>query len=440
MRDNRFYDTPRSDNRTAFQIDRDRVLYSSAFQRLAHVTQVVSADETHIFHNRLTHSLQVAQVARRIAEFLASEGSDHHKVRDDKGTLIDVNPDVCEAAALCHDLGHPPYGHITEELLQELTLENGLTDSFEGNAQSFRIVNKLSSLDISCPGLDLTRATLNAILKYPWMKRQNTGKRKRNKWGAYASERREFEWARELTPNHEFEQCIEAAIMDWADDVTYSVHDLEDFYRAGLIPLDRLGVDSRERQRFLDSILEREKDLLPYSENAIEEKLKDLTETWTELKPYEGGSTQRKLVRTMSSQLIGQYVRCVSCKWSDEKSEHVLDIPKEKRLEVFILKQLTWHYVILRSSLSTQQAGQKHVIRTLFGIFNSALNSTSALGIFPHFYREELLELRQKEKSLKSQLRVVVDFLSSMTEKQALTMFQQLTGSSLGSALTNPLR
>lgn len=369
-RDDRLHGTTKSDNRTSFQIDRDRLLYSSAFQRLAHVTQVVSADEIHVFHNRLTHSLQVAQVARRIAEFLARNGQEKHKVRDDdSGALIDVNPDVCEAASLCHDLGHPPYGHITEELLQELTQENQLTDGFEGNAQSFRIVAKLSSLDLICEGLDLTRATLNAVLKYPWLKGANSDVKKRKKWGAYRSEKLEFDWARELTPDHGFDRCIEAAIMDWADDVTYSVHDAEDFYRAGLIPLDRLAVDASERERFRKGMFERHGDSLPFKQNEIEHTIEDLAEIWTDLGPYEGRSAQRKVVRTISSSFIGDYVCGVSCKWSDDRTEHVLQIPTRKLLEVFILKELTWHYVILRPSLTTQQAGQMHVIRSLFNVF-----------------------------------------------------------------------
>ncbi len=166
-----------------FQIDRDRILYSMAFRRLAGVTQVVSPGEGEIFHNRLTHSLKVAQIARRLAEKFASERPD---VVADWGGL---DADVTEAAGLAHDLGHPPFGHIAEEELQSLVSQAinsskapgaSPVEGYEGNAQSFRILTELSlrrpesmlDPDPASPGkeygLDLTRATLNATLKYPW--------------------------------------------------------------------------------------------------------------------------------------------------------------------------------------------------------------------------------------------------------------------------------
>src|SRR5262249_18124365 len=147
-----------------------------------------------------------------------------------------IDPSVVEAACLAHDLGHPPFGHTAEEALDELAKNFG---GFEGNAQSFRIVTKLAFKSLKYPGLDLTRATLAAILKYPWLKGQN--KQKPDKWGAYASEREDFKFARELGHLAPFQLTVEAALMDWADDVTYSVHDVEDFYRAGRIPMHLLA-------------------------------------------------------------------------------------------------------------------------------------------------------------------------------------------------------
>jgi dGTPase len=162
LRNRRVHENPPEDEgdlRTRAQRDRDRLLYSSALRRLAEVTQVVSPGSGFVFHNRLTHTLQVAQVGRRLAERLtrlqpkevaASEGLD---------------PDVVEAACLAHDLGHPPFGHIAEEVLNE---EAKLAGGFEGNAQSFRIVTKLAFRSQKYGGLDLSRASLAAILKYPW--------------------------------------------------------------------------------------------------------------------------------------------------------------------------------------------------------------------------------------------------------------------------------
>ncbi|MGB9286651.1 MAG: dNTP triphosphohydrolase, partial [Candidatus Sulfotelmatobacter sp.] len=136
LRSERLHDkNPRTDgdDRTPAQRDRDRILYSSSFRRLAEVTQVVSASSGYVFHNRLTHSLQVAQVGRRLAEKLCKK---YPALTTDL-----ICPDVVEAACLAHDLGHPPFGHVAEHRLNELAKAYG---GFEGNAQSFRIVSSLA--------------------------------------------------------------------------------------------------------------------------------------------------------------------------------------------------------------------------------------------------------------------------------------------------------
>jgi dGTPase len=169
---------------------------------LAEVTQVVSADSGYVFHNRLTHSLQVAQVGRRLAEKLLK------RLPETTGDLAfeGLDPDVVEAACLAHDLGHPPFGHIAEKELDGLAQRYG---GFEGNAQSFRILSRLAFRSADYRGLDLTRATLAAVLKYPWLRGENP--ENLDKFGAYESERKEFEFARELYPNG-YAQTMEAAL------------------------------------------------------------------------------------------------------------------------------------------------------------------------------------------------------------------------------------
>lgn len=252
------------DHRTPPQRDRDRVLYSSAFRRLAEVTQVVAANSGYVFHNRLTHSIQVAQVGRRLAEKIIQIQTDQ-----ESDITRSINPDAVEAACLAHDLGHPPFGHVIEDKLNELSQQLG---GFEGNAQSFRIVTKLAFHSPKHPGLDLTRATLAALLKYPWAQSENADKPE--KWGYYRSEWEDFQFAEESLTGQE--QTNEAFLMDWADDITYSVHDLEDFYRAGRIPLHLLGMqnDDRERQRFFDKVYQRHQAL----KNAY------VLDRWNELK------------------------------------------------------------------------------------------------------------------------------------------------------------
>ena len=150
-----------------FRVDRDRIAASPFFARLAGVTQVVSpAGAGLLVHNRLTHSLQVAQVARAIAERVSCNPL--------VAKLGGCDPDVVEAAALAHDLGHPPFGHLGEQVLDRVARERlGLPDGFEGNAQSFRIVTTIDLHGPSGTGLDLTAAVRAAVLKYPWTRRDH---------------------------------------------------------------------------------------------------------------------------------------------------------------------------------------------------------------------------------------------------------------------------
>lgn len=228
-------------------LDSATVIAFSAFQRLAEVTQVLAPDEGHVFHYRLTHSLKVAQFGRRLAEKLALEQA--HAAQQ----LDGVDPEVVEAAALGHDLGHPPFGHVGEEELNGVVTQAGLLEGYEGNAQSFRIVTRLARRSPDHEGLNLTRASLAALLKYPWL-RAAAGEQ-RNKWGSYNSEEDVLLWAR-ASYGHDRFKSAEAELMDWADDVTYAVHDVADFFRTGLIPPVRLGSsDDSERQRFLPDCL-----------------------------------------------------------------------------------------------------------------------------------------------------------------------------------------
>lgn len=214
------------DQRRAFERDRDRILYSSAFHRLAGITQIVRAGELDIFHTRQQHTYKVAQIGRRLAE---------HRIREqaEEAEIHGLDPEVVEAACLAHDLGHPPFGHAAETELDQLVRDpirvggdpdDAATDGYEGNAQTFRILTKLSvRYSKDSPGLDLTRATLAATLKYPWL-RDHDDLKKKSKWSAYASEEREFRWARQHC--HSEFKTAEAELMDWADDISYSVHDL----------------------------------------------------------------------------------------------------------------------------------------------------------------------------------------------------------------------
>lgn len=421
---------PKEDYRSPGERDKDRILYTSAFRRLAEVTQVVSPDNAQVFHNRLTHSLQVAQVGRSLAQKFRR--CQEREVEEVGG----VDPDVVEAACLAHDLGHPPFGHTAEEKLNELADDIG---GFEGNAQSFRIVTKLAFKSEDYGGLDLTRATLAAILKYPWMKGQN--KKKPNKWGAYESEKEDFDFARQWIPGDPaYQRTIEAELMDWADDVTYSVHDVEDFYRAGRIPMHLLAREPQgseqnfERDQFFEDVYRRRKDEAEFFKREdLEEAFRNLLASyWRINEPYSGTKSQRSKLRRFSAQLIHRYINLVEL----DASAKCVRIKEGLRKEVTILKELTWTYVIEAPVLGLQREGQKAVIQRLFEVFAKASESEKTWSLFPQYYRQQL----KNASSATERKRTVVDLIAGMTEPQAVTTYRQIIGARSSASLEEIVR
>lgn len=426
--DRRYQKSSEVDNRNRFQRDRDRVLYSAAWRRLGHVTQVVSPTEGIVFHNRLTHTLEVAQVGRRIAERFENERVEH---------LGGVNPDVVETAALVHDLGHPPYGHAVETELNR-QVSKFTHDGYEGNAQSFRIVTKLARRRLQFEGLDLTRASLNAALKYPWTRaekdevdRYKNRVDRHKKWGVYSTELEDYYWAREIVSHSIDKKCIEAEIMDWADDVAYAIHDVEDFYRAGLIPLERF-IDKRdpEVERFAEYAEGKLSEELSLDKDRIKDILLRVTKISPTERPYSGSTIQRAGLKALSSQLISDCVRNVSLANTID-DEFLLKVPESLRNQVEVLKQLTWLYVIDNRAIKIQQHGQRRVVKDLFEIYFEATGSSDSdlQGVLPESHLERLEDTPDET----TRARVVADLISSMTERQLLVTHRKLAGIDLGS-------
>jgi dGTPase len=409
--------------RSEAERDRDRVLYSSAFQRLSGITQIASPEAGQVFHNRLTHSLKVSQLGKRLAQRLVQ----HHHL-----TAEQLDPDVVEAAALAHDLGHPPFGHIAEEELNELAAAWG---GFEGNPQSFRIVSLLALRHLDYRGLNLTWRTLNGMLKYPWL-RVEGDPIKGKKWGAYASEQGVFVQVRHGLPADQ--PALEAQIMDWADDVTYAVHDMEDFHRAGLVPLDRLASSEDERNDFFDSFFtdgQLRTTLRGKFSNAgldvaaLESAFGFLFEDFLyAARPYGGTRRDRAFIRERTSALIGRFA-VDGVEFDETQSRLRLD--DAQRAEVAVLKELAWHYVINRPSLAIVQEGQRRIIRDLHKLYREAANEPDRWKLFPQAQRE-LLEVAPDDDR---KYRVVTDLIAGLTESMAFALHQRLTGATRGSIL-----
>jgi dGTPase len=383
-----------------------------------------------VVHNRLTHTLKVAQLARRLSEALAIR-------QPDPAQFYELDPEVTEAAALAHDLGHPPFGHIAETVLCALLDRLGqdeapFREGFEGNAQSFRIVTALEEHPGTVTGLDLTRGTLDAVLKYPWERR--SGGARQEKWGAYESEAAQLAWARALHPAGDARKSLEAELMDWADDVAYSVHDVEDFFQAGLIPLDRLASpDGKERTRFLQGALARlyaRRPELRSHEQELTGAFEDLMAAVPFDEPFDDSRQARARLHDFSSGLITRYLAAVALNESTTEGRTISILPGAET-EVLMLKQLTWQYVIVNPALAIEQRGKQRVITELFNTYMEAATHPREWNLFPGAWRERIAAAADEHARIRS----VVDFIASLTEQQAMRLVSRIAGSAPGTIL-----
>lgn len=415
----------RPDQRTSFERDRDRVLYCSAFRRLAGITQIVRAGEADVFHTRLAHTLKVAQVGRRLAQRRLEQQSD-------ESTYLGIDPEVVEAACLAHDLGHPPFGHLGEKVLHRLVDEKGDKDGFEGNAQSFRVLTKLAVRFKECEGLDLTRATLAGCLKYPWI-RDIKDSNKSGKWSVYSTEKDDFDFAREGWPGET--KTAEAELMDWADDIAYSVHDLEDFHRCRAIPWYRI-FDSDEREKLIDNANNSWREPPPDAKGRLRDAYDRLVDVFRNLvpeliyEPYEATPKQRQQIRFLTSSLIGRYIDAIKMKPKDEiePDKECIIISEDEHDEIRVLKQITRDHIINTPSLAAQQKGHERIISDLFEDLYSDIGDGT-----PKYLPRKFIYLIESKDTSKE--RTVADCISSLTEAEAIALHGRLRGYSSGSVL-----
>jgi len=409
----RWVDEPaKRPGRTAFERDRARVTHSAALRRLAAKTQVVGPQTDDFVRNRLTHSLEVAQVAR------------------DLGRTLGCDPDIVETAALAHDLGHPPFGHNGERALDELSTACG---GFEGNAQTLRILTRLEAKTFTSggrsAGLNLTRATLDAATKYPWPRTESAEPRGMHadgtpravrKFGVYDDDSDVFAWLRDGVDGAR--RCLEAQVMDLADDVAYSVHDLEDGIVAGGIDLALLD-DPAERGGVWATVRDW---YLPEAEDAeLDDALRRLTvvTTWP-AGPYDGSRAALAALKNLTSGLIGSFVSSVRAATQEAYGAGPLTryaadlvVPWGTALEIAVLKGVAAHYVMRAEDRVTLLERQREVMAELV-----AQLTLRGPAVLQPVFRADYAGAGDDA----ARLRVVVDQVASLTDASALAWHARL--------------
>ncbi|MGX7827011.1 deoxyguanosinetriphosphate triphosphohydrolase [Actinokineospora sp. 24-640] len=394
--------------RTPFSRDRARVLHSAALRRLAGKTQVVGPHEGSEVHGvprtRLTHSLEVAQIGRGIAEELGCD------------------PDIVDTAGLAHDIGHPPFGHNGERALDQAARACG---GFEGNAQTLRILTRLEPKvlgeDGAEYGLNLTRASLDAATKYPWPRRPDTVK-----FGVYADDLPVFRWLRDGAPADR--RCVEAQVMDWSDDVAYSVHDVEDGVRAGRIRVRALA-DAQERA-VLAALAAKHFSAHPVTD--IEEAaagllglpvVADLAD-----RDYDGTLGAQVALKRLTSELVGRFASAVvtatrRAHGDGPLTRHGADlvIPDQVQCEVALFKAMALHYVMSDPDRLAAQVAQ----RDLLGELVAVLAERAPAALEPAFQ-----PAWRAATDDAGRLRVVIDQTASLTDAQAATWHRAIVDNS----------
>lgn len=353
----RFYTEDAPKLRSDFQRDRDRIIHSSAFRRLEYKTQVFINHEGDLFRTRLTHSLEVAQVGRSIAN------------------ALDLNVDLVEAICLAHDLGHTPFGHVGQDVLNECMLE--YKEHFEHNLQSLRIVTKLEERYAEFDGLNLTFETLEGILKHCSLDMAQ-------KLGVLGER-----FLQKKQPS------LEAQLANIADELAYNFHDLDDGLRSNLITLEQLEDIAiiREQLSYIRN---------KYPQLSGRRLHKELVRHLINVSIYElidsssANIKEHKIVTASDVQNAPQLI-----KYSDEHYQ------KHRELKKFLYQNLYKHYTVMQLRYKAE-----HVIRSLFKAFMSDER------ILPDQFRLRI------EKDGHS--RVVADYISGMTDRYAFRQYNRL--------------
>ena len=414
----------RGDRRTDFERDRARIIHSAAFRRLQGKTQLFTAGEGDFFRTRLTHSLEVAQIAKGLA------------------LRFGADTDLVEAIALAHDIGHPPFGHAGEYELKRLMKPYG---GFEANAQNIRILTKLESKSNLYEGLNLTRATIDGQLKYKEVFAPTKTK------FVYKDDKGTVDWASEYarTTVHGWDpgnawKSFECEIMDKADDIAYAVHDLEDSLHADFIDksiFHRKAEDPRIKQVEEEVAKKVEEEVAKgciSSKVCVPEVYRDLRKLIGDrlnkvakgsvFKGDKGYHRQRKANRKqLTSFLIDRYVRAaeisqrktVPPKTISHRYFYKVHVPDEKKVELLLLKELIKQFVFKSPQVKTLEAKGNHIIRCLF---LKLMSGDNAKELLPEDWKEHLNDV----STIEDKARVVCDYIAGMTDDYAQKTYSRL--------------
>jgi dGTPase len=393
-----------SSRRSDFARDRARLLHSSALRRLAAKTQVLSPTAGLDFaRNRLTHSLEVAQVGRELASSLG------------------LDPDVVDTACLAHDIGHPPFGHNGERALNAWANDIG---GFEGNAQTLRLLTRLEPKvfgpDGRAYGLNLTRASLDASCKYPWpASRSVADPSGRAKFGFYADDEPAFAWLRAGAP--ERVRCVEAQVMDLSDDIAYSVHDFEDAIVNGYVDVASLG-RRVDHDGLVSSMYEWIGGEVSHDELIAAFDRLDTLDAW--LTGWNGSRHAQATLKNLTSQLIGRFAGAATRATRDAYPGSSITrfaadvvVPHEIQAEIAVLKGIVATFVMSKNTRQPIYVRQREMLTVLADALMDGNGSDLDSG-FAEDWRAAGDDAARK--------RVVVDQVASLTDQSAIAWYERL--------------
>ena len=397
--------------RSEFARDRARVLHSSALRRLGAKTQVLSPSTGDFVRTRLTHSLEVAQIGREMASDLG------------------LNPDLVDLACLAHDLGHPPFGHNGEQALNLWAADFG---GFEGNAQTLRLLTRIEPKvfgnDGRSLGLNLTRASLDATCKYPWSRREAIldsqlhgaeASDRTPKFGFYEDDKPVFDWMRIGAKTGT--KCVEAMVMDFADDVAYSVHDFEDAIVEGYVDLGVLADPAAEHE-----LLSKASEWSggSFSVDSLRAGLSRLRELPYWPVAYTGTDVDQGRLKNLSSALIGSFVsRATESSYqatpdgSLSRYHSSLVVPEQVETEIAVLKGLVAAFLMTHESRRPYYEWQRAILTELA----TALLNSNGRDLEGYARKAWNSAFTDEQKH-----RVVVDHVACLTDQSAIKLHNLL--------------